>query len=885
MFSHMKLVPKSYHVSPKLSTYLNCSIPRRGQKPNPLELSYLLYYASTRRVKLEKVIDYLDHKTKSDSRGNKSGNLQVTLSIVSALIEKCADNLNVFAFQVCSILTSVLNTGELPLCKSLVATYGVLCSKLDGGLFTGDKDFVESFSRLTDGLLDVGVTKLKIPGPNQREWLLLSLLTSRYVFNCLGFNAAVSHRFIGKCVPLLTATVRDYSSYDTLLNRLNSNLNVEKDDRRVSRVATAAAHSVAHGDVDDESLTEDELKEEALNGLKALFNTSLSSQISEATIEVVNNNLRDGNVEESPWGVTFLEMCASWIPVQLRFVALSTLLYKLSVVSEQLPSQKATYPHVVHYAQSILGLVSSNFNMIGLSITDVLQQLLSLQTNLYIGLAHVLSVDQTRNLSEILSQCICNLSSHIYYFDQVLDSIVAILLQIDSVMISASKSNVTITHDLVITFLDTISTILNLLSRKLSTIARNHATLENWELSFLLLTFTKSFREFAIDATPEQISNIQTKYLTVLNEFLTTELIKGDERSEEDVNVPASSTNYGKFLTPNYNDYIENSENALSHLLVHCNAFFGEQSVNLYVARMLLDTLKNLLGITGINFIHNFLPVFPHWQILEVTKQLPDCAKDTTAYLLLNESLKVLNEKYRDSIHFDVSQLSLAKNVAQDIAVRRELAVWVNELDGTNGEGSLAMGEPIPNEVNKKAFYEFFSQTSLPKFGSRNLHPDFRNGESLLNGNISELLQSASSHSNEEAYEGFKTPPRSNLVNGYGLGTANDISSIHSGLFNSNFKSNGYHSPDATQMTSDTLPTIGTHYLHEANNYKHSLMPRVSDLKQSVLGTKLPNDHFSFTNDRPASIPRSVLQKQIHTTDVTSILNGLHSEDDEEIIV
>lgn len=866
---------------------LQCYPPGKAvdKKPNPLELSYLLYYASTRRIKLEKVIAFLDQKTKSDARGNKSGNLQVTLSIVSALIEKCADNLNVFAFQVCSILTSVLNTGELPLCKSLVATYGVFCSKLDDGLFTGDKSFVDTFTRLSDSVIDAGVTKLESKGPNQREWMLFSLLASRHVFNCLGFNSTVSHHFVAKCVPLLSSIVRQYSSYDTLLARLNSKLNVEKDERRISRMITSGAQPMVHGTLDDESLSASDLNDEALLGLEALFNTSLASQISDATIEVVENNFKNLEGDNDPWGTTFLETCASWIPVQLRFVALSVLLSKMATLSDQLPSQKSTYPHVVHYAQSILGLVSSNFNMIGLSITDVLQQLLTLQTNLYLRLAPVLTDNQLKSLSDIFSQCTCNLSSHIYYFDQVLDAIVAILLQIDNVLMSSKQETVTFTHDLVLTLLDTISTILDLLSRKLSTIARSHATLENWELSFLLLTFSKSYREFAVDATPEQIASIQMKYLTVFNEFLTTELMRGDEKSEEDFKTPASASDLANSLVPNYNDYIDSSENAISHLLVHCNAFFAEQSINLVVARLLLNTLKKLLGITGINFIHNFLPILDHWQLLETTNFVPECARDTAAYLLLEESLKVLEEKYHESIKVNVRLLNLASAIEHDILARKKISVWVNELEGSDGEFAAAVGEPIPSLVNKKALLEFFAQSTLPKLSKRNLHLEFSNGGGTqMNGTVAEFLESSVSLSTEEAaYEEFKLAPQQNLANGFGLGSANDISSIHSGLLNGTSKSNGYHSPDITHITSDTLPTIESSHPQETNNYKHSHMPSVSDLKQSVMGTKF--EGFSFTSERSGDLPRSVLQRQIHTTDVTSILDGLMSDDDAEIIV
>lgn len=42
-------------------------------KPNSSELSYLLYYASTRRSKLQKVGTFLEKKTASDISKNKLG--------------------------------------------------------------------------------------------------------------------------------------------------------------------------------------------------------------------------------------------------------------------------------------------------------------------------------------------------------------------------------------------------------------------------------------------------------------------------------------------------------------------------------------------------------------------------------------------------------------------------------------------------------------------------------------------------------------------------------------------------------------------------------------------------------------------------------------------
>lgn len=818
---------------------LQCYPPGKGvdKKPNPSELSYLLYYATTRRVKLEKVIDFLDHKTKRDARSAKSGNLQVTLDIVLALIEKCSDNLNAFASQVCSILLSVLNTKELPLCKSLVGTYGVFCSRLDGGLFSGDKDFVDLFTLLTEQLIATGVNQSKLQAPNLREWHMVALMTCRHVFNCLGFNAQLSKKFMGICVPLLTDTVLSASNYSNLLTRLNSNLNVDLDP--LSKTTTAKPR--ANDNFENDLVNDEDLNQEALGGLRTLFNTSLSIQISDATREVVDNNFRiSAQTEQDAWGTTFLEMCASWIPVQLRFVTLLTLLARLSTIADQASSKASNSDQMAHYAKYVLGLVSSNFNMIGLSISDVNQHLLTLQTDLHLHLADYLLVEEVQNLSDIYSQCICNLSSHIYYFDQVPDSIEGVLMQIDTVLISATPRDASRVSALVETLLGTVATILKLLGKKSSSIARNHATLENWDGSLLLLSIKTSFKEFAALASTDQISGIQRKYLAVFRDFITTELIRGDDKESSDASVPLSP-----LLIPNNNGYIESPQNFLARLFVHVNECLETAQVS--VVHELVVVLKELLSITGVNFVYNFMPFFLHWQLVEPSTDVNDCTKDTVAYILLQSLIQVLSEKYPETLGRDLTQLDFYLEIKSDIQNRRSLGVWVGEVDGSTV--LLTKGSTVSIKVNRKLLYEFFAHTPLHKY--INTQKNVEEGDAY-----SEV---PSDRSSEHQFEDARPS------NGFGLGNANDISSIHSGLL--------HGKPDISYATNNSLLE---------HNYRLSLLPRVEDLRQSVTGAVV-SDLFSFTHAH--TTPRSVLQKQMHEKDVSTIISGLASDEDKDIVV
>lgn len=857
---------------------LQCYPPGKGvdKRPNPLELSYLLYYASTRRVKLEKVIDFLRHKTKTDARGSKSGNLQVTLAIVLALIDKCPDNLNAFALQVCSILLTILHLHELPLCKTLVRTYGVLCSKLDNGLFTGDKDFVDLFTQLTLNMISTADAQLKVETTNTNEWRMIALLTSRHVFHCLAFNPRISRTYLAICVPLLILTVRLTTSNEALLTRLNSNLNVERgNEKRLSYSVTnrTAAHlSNTAKNFDENAVTEDDLTEEAFFALRALFNTNLSSQISDATREVVENDFRVSSGTASAWGTNFLEMCASWVPVQLRFIALLTLLNRLSITSDQANRKSNNYAHIKHFAKYLLSLVSSDFNMIGLSISDIIQQLLNLQTNLHLSLADYLSKEEVNDLSNIYSQCVCNLSSHIYYFDQVADSIEGILMQIDSVLIAANSSTVRI-HKLVLTLLDTIAIILKLLARKTSSIARNHATLENWDISFQLLTFAKSYTSYSESASAEQVSSIQKKYLDVFNSFLNSELTKGDERSQEDV-MDSNADWSSKFLVPNYNEYIKHKENALASVLVRAHDYFDDASFDLGVTAQLVSALVSIEQIMGVNFFHNFLPFFEHWQAQDTTTSIHVRARDTAAYIIIRKMIDVLESKYADSLETNVRRLRLNTAINNDIKSRQSTGFWVYELDSP--QTSREPTGEFTNEVSAKLLYGFFAETSLNQWISAQSSIVF----DVPNGN-------ASADGKADGYGGLVLEQyqvsRSNPQgSGFGLGNANDITSIYSGLLTG--RQDSGVTPDASHITADTIPTISSLATQDQNNYKFSLMPRVEDLKQSVNGLPVQDEQFSF-KPRTGTSPRSVLQKQIHTTDVDSILNGLKSDDDNEIVV
>ncbi|ABN64640.2 predicted protein [Scheffersomyces stipitis CBS 6054] len=881
------------------------------KRANPSELSYLLYYASTRRVKLEKVVTFLEAKTASDVSHNRSGNLQVTLEIISSLIEKCADNLNVFASYVCSILTSILNTKDLSLCKSVVNTYGVFCENLDGGLFSGDKAFVDLFTSLSEDLILTGSKNSQAPGPNQLEWKMIALMAIRHISPCLSHSTKIATKFINISIPFLSKTIHSTNSQSNLLSRVRSNINVEGDDRRLQRVLSSKVpqniHKQIQEDFDNDNLSEDDITEEALRSLKALFNTTLTSQISSATRAVVKYNYESKT--DSKWGATFLEMCTTWIPVQLRFVSLSTLMARLTTISSEATNSSPSFGLQTQYASHILALVSSDVNMIGLSVSDIIQQILSLQSNLILDQSSFLKPEQVKRLSSIYSGCICNLASHIYYYDQVPDAIQEILVKIDTVVDFSfvdrdqdvsQNINANNIHNLVMTLLGDVSVIFSTLTKKSSSIARNHVNLEHWEISLPLLSPESSYDNDTLRKTvftPSQIIDIQIKYLKVLHDFLTNELSSAGNTPQprssfESVNSENLNGTVKDLLKPNINQYISNPNNVISHFLLYVHKFFNfHESPNTEVVLSLISVMKDMLNILGVNFVTNFLPFLYNWLIpLNDISDVPSNAKfrDSIAHIVTYYCLKTLDDKYPDDLEGYACGSKFFSKLLRAVEYRKVNKLWIQGLDSSPTDLEIIKNTASINANDTNSKFSF-TRKDYDDFvcGNNFTIVHINPAKSLdLNG-ISTVVHADARGSSGSGILGPESEVHSSIESlrhngnsglGYGLGTVGDISSIHSEILqntqhlngrNFSLTANGTFNSD---ITSSSILTSDGRYVNS---------PRVADLKDLMTDPRRGYRKTSHIGQTPGS----VLGKQMVSTDLESILTSLNTEDDSRIIV
>ncbi|KAF8419679.1 hypothetical protein EV426DRAFT_700829 [Tirmania nivea] len=456
---HQSLVLKCYPALPKDS----------GAKPNPSELSYLLYYASTRRSKLQKVGKFLEKRAAYDVWRAKPGNVHVTLEICKALIDKCPRDLNLYASSILTVFQIILGSKDINLIEDSIPCFESFCIHHDGANLSSDSEFVRQFEEIIKLYAECAST----PDPKQvLKWRSIGLVAIKSVATSEALSSAAdAKRQLSIIIPVILQNVyADSEDHLLVLQQRIISLDSEESEGlrprlSLSTVATnitdAAAAAAASTAEAADKLEEEDIGVLALQSLKRIFEVNNTAQIRYATGAFLDFVTLKPNISES-WSTALLEMIAKWAPVQYRYLILITCqeaLVRLPLTEDALPKQ-------LILAHLISWLLASSVNLIGLSVMDVLLSFIThiirlLQLDNSPRISTVITSGQEQDTSTVLpsivlndsndasafepaasasnihkelleklSICVGNLGTHIYYSDQIADMISEILARL-----------------------------------------------------------------------------------------------------------------------------------------------------------------------------------------------------------------------------------------------------------------------------------------------------------------------------------------------------------------------------------------------------------------------------------------------------------------------
>ncbi|EGY19782.1 efr-3 [Verticillium dahliae VdLs.17] len=434
-------------------------------KPNSSELSYLLFYATSRRSKIQKIGSFLEKKTASDVWRLRIGSLRPS-SKSRLKTSPCSPAMfSRFSTSSWGPRTSPWPSRPSPPLRPSARNHDVSSSFADQGYLAQYESVVRSYATLA--------STRQTPGkgtPSQAvvmKWRTVGLEAIRSVCSSDPLSS-VAGRQLAVIVPIILENLwhNDDTFLDVLLSRVQSEekSDADKPMRRRTSVTTVKTSDTA-GDtnpialvgtaLDVDKLAEEDIGVLALQCLKQIYVVPNQPQIHSATSSLLkfvldrvaqNETVIDAGEKpgsERGWAIQILATVARWAPVQDRYIILVTTMDHIS----RLPLTEENLQQHIVLAIMVSSLLQSDINLIGLSVMDVLIGFIRHMKRLMhlpgpSGLPRTDSereeqpqaggdtTEQRMQLLDRIQQCIGGLATHVYYADQISDMISAILLRL-----------------------------------------------------------------------------------------------------------------------------------------------------------------------------------------------------------------------------------------------------------------------------------------------------------------------------------------------------------------------------------------------------------------------------------------------------------------------
>ena len=425
--------------------------------------------------------------------------VQVTLQILTALIEKSPRDLPLYAPYVLKIFNLILRSDDITMVESSLPTFEAFCDHHDVASLAADQEYLQQYEQIVRKYAGLASTRPKPvkqapTAPVAMRWRVVGLKAIKSVASSEAL-ASVAGRQLDVIMPVLLENLwTDSGGYlEILLLRaqIEEKVDVEKLLRRRTSIATVRTVETADTNpvalsgttADADKLAEEDIGVLAIQCLKKIFVVNNRPQIHGAiisTVRFIAERLAQGEVltttntetgEDRGWATTIFLMMARWTPVQDRHIILTTAMEALV----RCPLTEENLPQQVVLATMIGSLLRSDINLIGLSVMDVLlgliqhilrilqiggSELLFQPTGTPVGekLSKASSKEPSPSNSTVgppiaetvaspseprkellarLQQCVGDLATHVYYADQISDMISVILLRLKPSPLSA----------------------------------------------------------------------------------------------------------------------------------------------------------------------------------------------------------------------------------------------------------------------------------------------------------------------------------------------------------------------------------------------------------------------------------------------------------------
>lgn len=321
--------------------------------------------------------------------------MQVTLQILTAVIEKAPRDLSLYSPSVLTILNTVLRSKDINMVEETLATFEGYCKHVDAASLTADQERLQQYLSLVQVYAGFAAKQQSTdrkngdPIPLSLRWRTVGLRAIRAVVSsdALGTD---SNQQLNLVMPVILENM-SLEDEDMLVHLQQRAKTIERHDDELARKRRTSLTTVTTVDTVDgdpatavettagaDKVAEEEVRALALRCLKQIFSAGIGSTRGQTRLAtaltlkfIASKNpprTTPDHADEGNWATSLFEAIARWTPVQDRFIILVTAMETLI----RTPIVEGVLEKQLVLATLIDWLLSSSVNLIGLSVMDVL---------------------------------------------------------------------------------------------------------------------------------------------------------------------------------------------------------------------------------------------------------------------------------------------------------------------------------------------------------------------------------------------------------------------------------------------------------------------------------------------------------------------------------
>ncbi|KAI9234048.1 MAG: hypothetical protein BYD32DRAFT_424394 [Podila humilis] len=393
----------------------NCYPVRPDEKgPKSSELSYLVFYATSKPAKLTKVGNFIERRVVRDHRKKRLSDVHCSLEIIKALLLSSKAHLNIFSKNIVSILDTLLvDITDLDIIRHCQNVFSAFCSAHDGSTLGVDTEFRNIYDRVVARFSDIAT----LTGDNSNRYRLVGLKALEGVVSSSALYACDPKAQLNMVLPAILDCLIDSKNGVQVL------LEEEQEPEEASSRRSMSFHAAVHP---DNVVSDDDVTAAALQCLRALFQTPNGGNVKLAlgpTFAYLDENSRWW---PASFGVGIIKAILNSILPQFRYMVVNEIINRVDSVDSTTPDLTLRLQKKATLIAALEAILVSPLSLIGMPVLEVLNSLILALTKSLSGSSSLSKEGESSQLLVLetliqdgLIRSIGGLATHIYYTNQV----------------------------------------------------------------------------------------------------------------------------------------------------------------------------------------------------------------------------------------------------------------------------------------------------------------------------------------------------------------------------------------------------------------------------------------------------------------------------------